>query len=96
MQNQPHAHSSRARTYVITFVTLGILTIIEFGASNLPAFKLPALLALATTKALMVAGIYMHLKYDSRAFSTLMLMGLFCAFIMILIFTVVLSINWSQ
>jgi hypothetical protein len=37
----------------------------------------------------------MHLRFDSRVFSTLVLMGLFFAFIMITAFTVVLSINWS-
>ncbi len=86
---------NRTRTYVITFVTLGILTTIEFLASTLPAFKLPVLLVLAATKAILVAGIYMHLRFDSRVFSTLVLMGLFFAFLMVLAFTVVLSINWS-
>lgn len=94
MENQ-HQVTNRTRTYVITFFVLGVLTMIEFAASNLPAFKLPALLALATTKAILVAGIYMHLRFDSRVFSTLVLMGLFFAFLMITIFTVVLSINWS-
>lgn len=94
MENQ-HQVPNRTRTYVITFFVLGVLTMIEFAASNLPAFKLPALLALATTKAILVAGIYMHLRFDSRVFSTLVLMGLFIAFIMITAFTVVLSINWG-
>ena len=87
---------NRTRIYVITFATLFVLTMIEFAASNLPAFKLPVLLVLATTKALFVAGIYMHLKFDSRVFSTLMIMGLFFAILMVLIFTVVLNINWSS
>ena len=94
MDNQ-HEVPNRTRVYVITFVTLGVLTMVEFAASTLPAFKLPVLLALATTKAILVAGIYMHLRFDSRVFSTLVLMGLFFGFLMIMIFTVVLSINWS-
>jgi len=62
-----HAQApSPARTYVITFITLGVLTMIEFGAATLSgAIKLPALLILATVKALLVAGVYMHLRYDS-------------------------------
>jgi hypothetical protein len=94
MENQ-HEVPNRTRVYVITFVTLGVLTMVEFAASTLPVFKLPTLLLLATTKAILVAGIYMHLRFDSRVFSTLVLMGLFFAFLMILIFTVVLNINWS-
>jgi caa(3)-type oxidase subunit IV len=87
---------SRARTYVITFGTLFVLTMIEFAAATLPSpIKLPTLLTLATIKALLVAGIYMHLRFDSRVFSTLVLMGLFCAFIMVLAFTVVLNVNWG-
>ena len=53
------------------------------------------LLFLAGIKAICVASIYMHLRFDSRVFSTLVLMGVFFAFLMITIFTVVLSINWG-
>ena len=92
----PSPAPNRTRTYVVTFIVLGVLTLIEFGASTLPSpIKLPALLVLATTKALFVAGIYMHLRFDSRVFSTLVLLGLFFALIMVLSFTVVLNINWG-
>lgn len=95
MQHQSPS-PNRTRLYVITFLILGVLTMVEFAASTLGApIKLPALLILATIKALLVAGIYMHLRFDSRIFSTLVLMGLFFAFIMVLTFTVVLNINWS-
>ena len=93
MHNQAQV-PNRTRAYVITFVTLGILTTIEFAASTLPAFKLPVLLVLASIKAILVAGIYMHLRFDSRVFSTLVLMGLFFGFWMVLAFTVVLNIHW--
>ncbi len=93
---QQAAVPSRARTYVITFITLGVLTMIEFGAATLTGgIKLPILVVLATIKALLVAGIYMHLRYDSRVFRTLFLMGLFCGLLLVSAFTVVLNINWS-
>ena len=96
MENQSHSHSSRARLYVVIFFVLGVLTVIEFGASTLPSpVKLPSLLTLATIKALLVAGIYMHLRFDKRVFSTLMLLGLGIGILMVLAFTIVLGINWS-
>ncbi|MBI1802674.1 MAG: cytochrome C oxidase subunit IV family protein [Chloroflexi bacterium] len=97
MSHQPQTtHApNRNRLYVITFLALGILTMVEFAASNLPAFKLPVLLVLAATKASLVAGIYMHLKFDSRAFTTLVAMGLFCAVILVGAFSVVLNIHFD-
>jgi heme/copper-type cytochrome/quinol oxidase subunit 4 len=95
MDNQSHSHS-RARLYVISFCVLGVLTMIEFGASNLPSpFKLPTLLALASIKGLLVAGIYMHLRFDNRAFATLIALGLGIGILMVLAFTIVLNVNWS-
>ena len=74
MENHAQA-PSRARTYIITFLTLGVLTMIEFGAATLTgAIKLPTLLLLATIKALLVAGIYMHLRYDKRVFRVMVLL----------------------
>ena len=87
---------SRSRTYVITFITLGVLTMIEFGVATLVgAIKLPALLLLATIKALLVAGIYMHLRYDSHVFRIIVITALFCALLLVSVFTLVLNINWS-
>jgi heme/copper-type cytochrome/quinol oxidase subunit 4 len=95
MNNQSHSHS-RARLYVISFLVLGVLTMIEFAASTLPSpVKLPTLLTLASIKGLMVAGIYMHLRFDKRVFATLVLLGLGIGMLMVLAFTIVLSINWS-
>ena len=95
MENQAPV-PSRARTYIITFLTLGLLTMIEFGAATLTgAIKLPALLLLATIKALLVAGIYMHLRYDKRVFRVMVLLGLFCGLLLVSIFTLVLNINWG-
>ena len=95
MENQAPV-PSRARTYIITFLTLGLLTMIEFGAATLTgAIKLPSLLFLATIKALLVAGIYMHLRYDKRVFRVMVLLGLFCGLLLVSVFTLVLSINWG-
>ncbi len=92
MQDQPHA-PNRNRTYVLTFLILGALTLLEFGASTLTSFRLPVLLVLAATKGSLVAGIYMHLKFDSRVFSALVGMGLFCAAILVLTLIILFGVN---
>jgi len=92
-------------------VILGILTLIEFTIGGipfiaglepglfaivgLPLLKLPALILFATAKGILVAGVYMHLKFDSAAFRNLLLAGLLCALLLIGAFTVVMSIDWT-
>lgn len=101
----------RTKEYVVTFVILGILTFVEFAIGGipfiaglepglfaivgLPALKLPALVVFAAAKAVLVAGVYMHLKFDSPAFRNLLLAGLLCALLLIGAFTVVMRINWT-
>ncbi|MBI5878548.1 MAG: cytochrome C oxidase subunit IV family protein [Chloroflexi bacterium] len=101
----------RTRLYVVTFVILGVMTFIEFAIGGipfvpglepglfaiigLPLLKLPALILFATGKAVLVAGVYMHLRFDSPAFRNLLLAGLLCALLLIGAFTFVLNINWA-
>ena len=70
--NDTHQHTSPGwRQYVGIAFLLGILTLIELWAANLPTFKIPALLILTVGKALLVALWFMHLKFDSRLFSAM-------------------------
>ena len=96
----------RTKLYVGTFIALGILTLIEFSIGGIPfipgmehgapaPFKLPLLLLFAAIKAILVAGIYMHLRFDSKVFRTLLLVGVFFALLLVISFTFVLNINWS-
>ena len=55
--------------YVGVFWILIIFTLLEVGVTRLPFPKLPTaffLVALAMTKALLVAMYYMHLKFETR------------------------------
>ncbi len=73
-------HPSRARTYTLIFFVLLIVTALEVAVTYFPDIpQLPALLILAVFKFLLIAGFYMHLKYDSRVFSAFFIIGLILA-----------------
>lgn len=76
-----HAHPS-AWTYVIVAVVLSILTLAEIGVFflNLPRAILAVSLAvLATGKFAFVVMYYMHLKFDSKLFTSMFMLGLLMA-----------------
>jgi len=63
--------------YIGIAVALGLLTateflvVSEFWPASLSAFNIPILLTLTVIKAALVALFYMHLKFDSRLYSSL-------------------------
>jgi cytochrome c oxidase subunit 4 len=63
----------RRPSYLLVFLGLGLLTLAEVGVTYLPIIKLPILLALASTKVVLVAMFYMHLKTDNKWYSYLFL-----------------------
>ncbi|HTO96267.1 MAG TPA: cytochrome C oxidase subunit IV family protein [Myxococcales bacterium] len=63
------AHASRARQYLIIFLVLFLLTLIEVGVAYVQGHKaevMVALFALAVVKAACVALFFMHLKWETR------------------------------
>ena len=74
------AFTARDKQYLKIFVILLVLTGIEVGLSYTPleskkaAFALP-MLALAFIKFVIVAGFFMHLKFDSPLMRRLFIMG---------------------
>ena len=56
-------------TYFTIFLALAALTVTELLVTYLEIVKIPLLLGLAITKAWLVVQYYMHLRYDSRVFS---------------------------
>ncbi len=72
--------------YIGVFVALVVLTAIEVTVTYLPVPRLPVLIPLSITKAVLVVLFYMHLKYDRRLFSGLFLIGVFGALAVILSF----------
>ncbi len=76
----PHDHPT-PRLYVQIAVALFVLTAMEFSTYFIEfgAMTTPLLVILMAIKFVMVAGFFMHLKYDTRLFSRLMGVGLFGA-----------------
>ncbi len=66
------------RTYVGVALILGVLTAIEIALYYFPPGRaeVPALLILMVIKFWMVVMWFMHLKFDSRIFSRLFMIGL--------------------
>ena len=72
--------------YLGVFIALVILTATEVLVTYLPIPRLPVLIPLSLTKAVLVVLFYMHLKYDRRLFSALFLIGVFGALSVIIAF----------
>ncbi len=65
-----HEHKSHKKEYIIIFIILGLLTVLEIWAAELKALskfqKGSALTGLAIGKAFIVAYYYMHLKEEKK------------------------------
>jgi caa(3)-type oxidase subunit IV len=94
MEQTPTAHhTSRAKLYVICFLTLFVLTILELMGSSLTAFKAPLLISFAVVKAAIVAGYYMHLKFDHKWFRYMVGIGIVCGVFMFFMFSILFGID---
>ncbi|OGO48518.1 MAG: hypothetical protein A2Z30_04595 [Chloroflexi bacterium RBG_16_64_43] len=83
--NEPKIHPA-APQYAWVFAALVALTGLEVGASYLaPQVRLPLLLIFAGAKALLVVLYFMHLRFDSRIYAGLLLIGLLLVSPLILI-----------
>lgn len=74
-------HHPTPKQYVQVAVVLFVLTVMEISASFVeigPAF-LPTLLILMAIKFALVAGWFMHLKFDTKTYTRLMVGGLLTA-----------------
>ncbi len=78
-----HAHGDHPtpRLYVQIAGILFVLTAMEFSTYFIEfgGLTTPLLVILMAIKFVMVAGFFMHLKYDTRLFTRLMAVGLFGA-----------------
>jgi cytochrome c oxidase subunit 4 len=76
------AHHPGAGQYMVIAVILTVLTVMEIGVyyvSFLQSLLVPLLLVLSFFKFVLVAGYYMHLRFDSRVFSVLFIFPLILA-----------------
>src|SRR5579862_7702577 len=68
------AHKTASEgTYFAIFLLLALLTLAELTSTYIPVFKVPLLLGLMVTKAWFVVSFYMHLRYDTKLFSWIIL-----------------------
>ena len=88
LEHDTHHHPGW-QTYVVIGLILTIITAVEVAVYYIPAmhgYMAPILLTLSAAKFVMVVMFYMHLKFDSRLFSTVFVAPL------ILAITVVISL----
>src|SRR5262245_35993786 len=86
-------HAEPHPNYTLVFITLGVATALEIGASFLPMpFKIIALVLLAAGKATLVLMYFMHLKMDHRIYTMFFVLGLVLAVPIILIITVAMPL----
>jgi cytochrome c oxidase subunit IV len=62
--------ATRRGQYLVVFVVLAVLTVVELGVALSPAIPKPAvvvaLVTLAISKAALIALFYMHLRFETR------------------------------
>jgi cytochrome c oxidase subunit 4 len=77
------AHHPTPATYVKVAVILAIVTALEVAIYYVPSVKdflVPSLIFFSVIKFIMVAGYFMHLRFDSPIFKRFFLVGIVLAF----------------
>jgi cytochrome c oxidase subunit 4 len=80
MTSTPVAESrgaSKARSYLLVFVALGVMTAIEIAMTQIDMASWAAnalFLAFSLAKAALVAAFFMHLRQDSRVYAAIFLL----------------------
>ena len=88
------AHHPTAGTYIIIAFILTVLTVAEilvYYVSFLQSVLVPLLLFLSFCKFYLVAGYYMHLRFDSRVYSVLFVFPLMLAVLILFSLTLLLG-----
>ncbi len=93
MMPEHHAPPS-SRVYIYVFAVLFVVTVLEVGASFLTDrgfpywFQVAVLVLLSIIKGLLVVMFYMHLRFDSRWFTSLFVAAVSIAVFMVITFLV--------
>jgi cytochrome c oxidase subunit 4 len=80
------AHAS-TMTYLVVAAVLTVLTVVEVGVFYMPAMHpvlAPTLIVLSAAKFSLVAGFYMHLRYDHNVFRAVFALPLAIAGVVII------------
>jgi caa(3)-type oxidase subunit IV len=92
-QTKTNAPKEVHPAYHRVFIILAIFTALEVGVSYLPyAIKVPLLIILAMTKAILVLLFFMHLQYDRPIFGAPFIIGLVLAIPIILTIVVIMPL----
>lgn len=77
-EHAEHGHHPTPADYVRIALILGVLTALEYSTYvfDFGALGIPLLAVLIVIKFILVASWFMHLKFDSRLFSTMLYGGL--------------------
>jgi cytochrome c oxidase subunit 4 len=92
--SQAEAHHPDARQYIVIAIILTVLTVMEIGVyyvSFLQSLLVPLLLILSFFKFVLVAGYYMHLRFDSRVYSVFFVFPLILAGLILFSLTMLLG-----
>jgi len=84
--HEEHGHHPTARFYIWIGVILAILTAVEVAIFYIEAFEAveaPLLVILSTAKVILVMMYFMHLKFDSRIFTGVLMAGVVLATFMV-------------
>lgn len=91
--HMPQGHAAPStRTYINIFVVLFVITAVEVLAAYMTDIGLPlwseiaTLLVLSVVKGALVVMFYMHLRFDSRWFTSLFVAGFGIAAFMVIVF----------
>jgi cytochrome c oxidase subunit IV len=85
---EEHAHPG-PRQYIIIAVILSVITAVEVAIYYIPSLRpiiAPILILLSAVKFSVVVMYYMHLKFDSKLFTTMFIFGLAMAAFTIIMF----------
>ena len=84
-------HSRPRLRYDLVFIFLIVFTALEVATSYLQSsLKIPVLIALSIIKASLVVLYFMHLKFDSRLYALLFVLGLALILPLLLMMTLVM------
>lgn len=91
-------HHPTPRDYVRIALILAVLTALEVSTYffEFGPFGIPLLVVLMIVKFLMVAGFFMHLRFDVKLYSKLLYTGLFFALVLYAITLVVLILDGGE
>ncbi len=84
-ETKPAVKHVPAKVYVGVFAVLFVVTAIEVGITSVihdETVKIIILLALAVIKALLVVAFFMHLRYDTKTYTVMMLFPVFMAILL--------------